>query len=103
MTACLALADGRRAALLIVGLLLGVTLYHCSFGFSAAYRRLILRGEVRAIRAQLLMLAVATLAFAPLLAQGEFLGRPLSGAIAPFGVSMFFGAFLFGIGMQLGG
>jgi uncharacterized membrane protein YedE/YeeE len=99
----LALADGRMAALFIVGLLLGITLYHCSFGFTSAYRRLLVNGELRAIRAQLLMLAVATLAFAPLLALGEAFGRPLSGAIAPVGVAMFCGAFLFGIGMQLGG
>lgn len=99
----LALADGRMAALFIVGLLLGITLYHCSFGFTSAYRRLLVNGELRAIRAQLLMLAVTTLAFAPLLALGEAFGRPLSGAIAPVGVAMFCGAFLFGIGMQLGG
>lgn len=99
----LALADGRMAALFIIGLLLGLTLYHCSFGFTSAYRRLLVNGELRAVRAQLLMLAIATLAFAPLLALGEAFGRPLSGAIAPVGVAMVFGAFLFGIGMQLGG
>ena len=70
---------------------------------SSAFRRLLVSGELRAVRAQLLMLAIATLAFAPLLALGEAFGRPLSGAIAPFGVAMFFGALLFGIGMQLGG
>jgi uncharacterized membrane protein YedE/YeeE len=98
----LLLADGRMAALFLVGLLLGVTLYHCGFGFSSAFRRLLVSGELRAVRAQLLMLAIATVAFAPLLALGEAFGRPLSGAIAPLGIAMFFGAFLFGIGMQLG-
>lgn len=93
----------RLAALFVVGLLLGMTLYHSSFGFAGAYRRLFLHGEVRAIRAQLIMLAVATLAFAPLLAAGEFGGQALTGAYAPVGVSMVFGAFLFGIGMQLAG
>lgn len=93
----------RMAALLVLGSLLGVTLYHSSFGFTAAYRRLILHGEVRGIRAQLVMLAAATLLFAPVLAAGEIFGQPVSGAVAPVGVSMFFGAFLFGIGMQLGG
>lgn len=93
----------RMAALLVLGSLLGVTLYHSSFGFTAAYRRLILHGEVRGIRAQLVMLAAATLLFAPVLAAGKIFGQPVSGAVAPVGVSMFFGAFLFGIGMQLGG
>ncbi len=99
----LAVHSVRLAALFVVGLLLGVTLFHSSFGFASAYRRLFLHGEVRAIRAQLVMLAVATLAFAPLLAAGEFGGQALSGAYAPVGVSMVFGALLFGIGMQLAG
>ena len=103
LTGYLALGHGRMATLFIVGLLLGVTLYHSGFGFTTVYRRLILHGDVRAIRAQLLMLAVATLLFAPLLASGEFAGRQLSGAAAPVGVSMVLGAFLFGVGMQLGG
>lgn len=103
LTGYLALASGRMAALFVVGLLLGLTLYHSSVGFSAAYRRLILHGDRRAIPAQLLMVALATLLFAPLLAAGEFAGRPLVGAVAPVGVSMFFGALLFGVGMQLAG
>lgn len=99
----LAAASARLAALFVVGLLLGVTLYHSSFGFAGGCRRLLVHGDFRAIRAQLVMLAAATLAFAPLLAAGEFGGRPLAGAYAPVGVSMFGGAFLFGIGMQLAG
>ncbi|MEO8411744.1 MAG: YeeE/YedE thiosulfate transporter family protein, partial [Propionivibrio sp.] len=97
----LAASELRLAALFIVGMLLGMTLYHSSFSFSGAYRRLLLHGEVRAIRAQMIMLAVATLAFAPLLAAGQFGGRALGGAYAPVGVAMVFGAFVFGIGMQL--
>jgi uncharacterized membrane protein YedE/YeeE len=58
---------------------------------------------VRDIRAQLFMLALATLLFAPFLAAGEAFGRPVIGAVAPVGVSMLFGAFVFGIGMQLAG
>lgn len=103
MALYLAADSGRMAALWGVALLLGVTLYHASFGFTGAYRRWLLHGEVRAIRAQLVMLALATLLFAPVLAAGEVFGQTVSGALAPVGVSMFFGAFLFGIGMQLAG
>lgn len=103
MALYLAVDDARMAALWGIGLLLGVTLYHAGIGFTGAYRRWLLRGEVREIRAQLLMLAVATLLFAPVLAAGEVLGQSVAGALAPVGVSMFFGAFLFGIGMQLAG
>ncbi|PIX74550.1 MAG: hypothetical protein COZ38_10090 [Rhodocyclales bacterium CG_4_10_14_3_um_filter_68_10] len=93
----------RLAALFGVGILLGVTLHQFSFGFTSAYRRWIVNGDTRGVRAQLLMLALATLLFAPLLAAGEAFGYPLGGANAPLGVQVVAGAFLFGIGMQLGG
>jgi hypothetical protein len=90
-------------ALLALGLIIGLTLYHAAFGFASAYRELIERRSARAVRAQLLMLAAATLLFAPALAQGTLFGREVVGAIAPAGVPVALGAFLFGIGMQLAG
>jgi len=57
----------------------------------------------RGLRAQMLMLALATLLFAPLLASGTVMGRVVGGAVAPAGVSVLIGAVLFAIGMQLGG
>ena len=93
----------RLAALVVVGLLLGATLYRFAFGFAYAYRRLIVQGDTRGLRAQLPMLALATLLFAPLLAAGEIFGQAVGGAVAPLGVQVAAGAFLFGIGMQLAG
>jgi uncharacterized membrane protein YedE/YeeE len=43
------------------------------------------------------------LLFAPILAQGEIFGRGVGGAVAPVGVRVMLGSFLFGLGMQLGG
>jgi uncharacterized membrane protein YedE/YeeE len=93
----------RPAALVVLGLLLGATLYGFAFGFTAAYRRLIVAGDTRGLRAQLPMLALATLLFAPVLAAGEIFGQPVGGAVAPLGAQVAAGAFLFGIGMQLAG
>ena len=103
--AALALAapNARLAALLALGALCGVTLYHAAFGFSAAYRRLLFARDATMVNAQLLMLALATVLFAPALAAGSAFGLPLSGASAPVGWQVAIGAFLFGIGMQLGG
>ncbi len=94
---------GDRALLLAIGLGLGIALYHAAFGFAAAYRRLLVDGELSGVAAQLLMIAVAVVLFAPLLAAGAPFGRPLAAAVAPVSVSMALGAFLFGIGMQLAG
>ena len=96
--------DGwRHGALFLVGGLLGLTLYHAAFGFTAAYRRLFVARDVTGMRAQMLMLAVATVLFAPFLADGAAFGQPVAGAVAPVGVQVVAGAFLFGLGMQLGG
>lgn len=103
--AALALAatvDAQKTILFGLGLLLGLTLYHAAFGFAGAYRRLLLERDGSGVQAQLLMIAVASVLFAPLLASGAAFGQPISGAVAPVGVSVAVGAFLFGIGMQLG-
>ena len=51
----------------------------------------------------MLMLAVTTAVFVPLLANGTAFGHVVRGSVAPAGVPVIAGAFLFGIGMQLGG
>jgi uncharacterized protein len=91
----------RQATLLLIGALIGVTLYHAAFGFTAHYRRMWLYRDVAGVRAQLLMLALATLLFAPVLAAGSVFGHGVVGAIAPAGWQVAIGAFMFGIGMQL--
>jgi uncharacterized membrane protein YedE/YeeE len=91
----------RQSVLLIIGGLLGITLYYSSFGFTSAYRNFLFKREVGGIYAQLLMLAVATVLFAPVLASGTVLGQEVKGSIAPIGIQGAIGAFLFGIGMQI--
>ncbi|MGF1639845.1 MAG: YeeE/YedE family protein [Rhodospirillales bacterium] len=92
-----------QVALFGIGLVLGAALYHAAFGFASAYRNAIVGGDLSAVAAQLVMLAVAILLFAPVLAHGSAFGRPVVGAVAPVGVAMALGAFVFGIGMQLAG
>jgi len=92
----------RLAGLFLIGTLLGVTLSHAAFGFTSAYRRLLVVQDASGVRAQLVMLAVATLLFAPVLASGSAFGREVVGATAPVGWQVAIGAFVFGVGMQLG-
>ena len=93
----------RHAALFLVGAGCGLVLYHSFFGFTTAFRVFVTAGDGRGLRAQMLMLAVATLLFAPMLAAGEVFGTVVGGAVAPAGVSVLVGAFIFAIGMQMGG
>jgi uncharacterized membrane protein YedE/YeeE len=93
----------RQAGLYLVGGALGLALYHAAFGFTSAYRRFITEARGEGVRAQLVMLALASAIFAPLLGAGSALGQPLAGAVAPVGLSVAVGSFLFGLGMQLSG
>src|SRR5690625_4892640 len=91
-----------QPTLLIIGLLLGYTLFHARFGFTSAFRRFMSVGNGKAIRSHMLILAVAVTLFAPILAFGySFFGSEVSGFVSPVGVSLLVGAFIFGIGMQL--
>ncbi|MGQ0543950.1 MAG: YeeE/YedE family protein, partial [Betaproteobacteria bacterium] len=101
LAAATAAQGPRMVVLLALGALLGATLYLASFGFASAYRRLIEQRDAAGVRAQLVMLAAATLLFAPVLAGWS--GREVAAAVAPAGVSVAAGAFLFGAGMQFAG
>jgi len=96
-------ASGHFATLYLLGAALGLVLYHAAFGFASGWRAFIAEGRGANLRAQMLMLALATAIFLPVLDGGSLFGRSVGGAVAPAGVSVLVGAFLFGIGMQLGG
>ena len=95
--------SGRQAALWVVGILLGVTLYHSSFGFTSSWRVFLSDRQGAGLRAQMLMLAAGVILFFPFLAQGTLAGQAVNGFVSPPGLSVVLGAFIFGIGMQLGG
>jgi hypothetical protein len=93
---------GDQTLLFLIGLAMGIALYHAAFGFSGAYRKLFTERDMTGVAAQMDMLVAAILLFAPILAQGSAFGHGVTGSIAPASLSMGFGAFLFGIGMPLG-
>ena len=93
----------RQGALFVLGGALGLVLYHALFGFTSAWRVLIADGRGAGLRAQMLMLAVAAILFFPTLAHGTLFGQPVHGEYGAVGLSVLVGAFLFGVGMQLGG
>ncbi|KPC97716.1 putative inner membrane protein [Geobacillus sp. BCO2] len=92
----------QQALLYVLGAFGGFVLYQAHFGFTSAWRKFILYREGEGIRAQMIMLAAASALFLPLLVKGLALGHPVSGYVFGVGVSVIVGAFLFGIGMQLG-
>ncbi len=93
----------RVPLLALVGGGLGFVLFQATFGFAGSFRAALERGDFSGFRAQAMALALTSLVFFPLLAQGSAFGLPLNGFVTPIGISFVIGAVLFGIGMQIGG
>lgn len=93
----------RMAALWGLGAGLGVALLHAGFGFTAAFRRLLAEGRGAGLRAQMVLLGLTCLVFLPAIEAGALFGQPVRGFVFPTGLALLLGAFLFGVGMQLGG
>ncbi len=87
----------RGAALAGIGVLLGASLHHASFGFASGYRRLLVQGDGGGVLAQVVLLLLLTLLFTPILLSGA-----AQGSVAPLALQAAIGASLFGVGMQLG-
>lgn len=87
----------------LLGTALGMTLFFADFGFTGAYRRMILFRDGSAVMPQFALLVISSVLFAPVLAQGGIGDLQVTGAYAPVSVSVAIGAFLFGVGMQLAG
>jgi uncharacterized protein len=93
-----------KALLLLLGIGLGLALFHSRFGFTSAWRQLVAVGQGKALRAHTLLLAATAILFAPFLAAGVSpAGDALEGNVSPIGVSLLVGATVFGVGMQIGG
>lgn len=98
-------SGGVTATLFAVGLSFGFVLFHSRFGFTSAWRQLVAVRQGAGLRAHMLMIAVAATLFAPILATGASFGAGTTptASLAPIGFGVVIGAFLFGIGMQVGG
>lgn len=99
------LAHGaRQAVLLLLGVGLGVALFHSRFGFTSAWRQLVAVGNGAGLRAHTVLLGSTATLFALVIGTGTGLfGSEPSPSTSTLGVGLVLGAFLFGIGMQLGG
>ena len=81
----------RQGTLFVLGAGLGLVLYHALFGFTSAWRVFIADGRGAGLRAQMVMLAVASVLFFPVLAQGSLFGETVRGTPGAVGVSVIVG------------
>ncbi len=99
--ACLAVAvlvGARFGLLMAIGLGYGIVLEGLRFGFAGPWRRLLTQRDPTGTLAQLLAIALVSVAAFPMLAANE---GELIGAHAPVGFAMVGGAFVFGAAMQI--
>lgn len=93
----------QQAALAGTAMLLGIVFYRSQFGFASTWRALIVRGDSRGLQAQMLWVILAMIPFALLTGATDFIAAQAAANVRPLSTAVAAGAFIFGIGMQLGG
>ena len=94
---------GNHALRWGLGAALGYTLYRGAFSFAGGFRQALADGHGAGLRAQMLMLSILVIVMLPAIQAGTLAGAPVRGIVFPAGLAVIIGAFIFGIGMQLGG
>ncbi|PWS35650.1 YeeE/YedE family protein [Falsiroseomonas bella] len=92
-----ALPDPALPGVFIVALLLGAAFVRLDFGFAGGFRALLEGGDGRAVAASFVIPAIAAAVILPVAALAPGHGR----FVAPIGLPLLLGAFVFGIGMQI--
>lgn len=91
----------KISLLLLVGSAMGFALMQALFGFTGAWRQMTRDRRSRGMRGMLVLLGLTSLLLFPVFG-GLFPELKVHAALAPVGVSVLVGSFVFGIGMQLG-
>lgn len=92
----------KQSLFFLVGIIFGITLMHAMFGFTGGWRMFIRSRHSLGVRAQIILIICSSLLFFPIVG-GAFSDISGYAALGQIGTSVLVGAFLFGIGMQLGG
>lgn len=92
----------KQSLLFLIGVGLGISLLHALFGFTGGWRFFIRDRNSAGVRAQIILLMLTSLVFFPIIGKA-IPGIEGAAAMGQVGVSVLVGAFLFGMGMQLGG
>ena len=92
----------KQSLFFLVGIIFGITLMHAMFGFTGGWRMFIRSRHSLGVRAQIILIICSSLLFFPIVG-GAFSEISGYAALGQIGTSVLVGAFLFGIGMQLGG
>jgi uncharacterized membrane protein YedE/YeeE len=87
----------------LLGGFAGYGLYHASFGFTGAWRRLTRERRGAGLRAQVVLIGLTCAVTYLLIGYQDVTGWRMHPVVMPMGLSTAIGAFTFGVGMQMGG
>ena len=87
----------------LLGGFAGYGLYHASFGFTGAWRRMSRERRGAGLRAQVVLIGLTCAVSFLLIGYQDVTGWKIYPVIMPMGLMSAIGAFTFGVGMQLGG
>ena len=87
----------------LLGGFAGYGLYHASFGFTGAWRRMSRERRGAGLRAQVVLIGLTCAVSFLLIGYQDVTGWKMYPVIMPMGLMSAIGAFTFGVGMQLGG
>jgi uncharacterized membrane protein YedE/YeeE len=87
----------------LLGGFAGFALYHAAFGFTGAWRRLVRERRGAGLRAQVVLIGLTCVVTYLLIGYQDVTGWRMHPVILPMGLSTAIGAFVFGVGMQMGG
>ncbi|KAJ6246501.1 inner membrane protein yede [Anaeramoeba flamelloides] len=99
---------GRQIVILVIGLLIGISLSQCKFGYTSSFRNLIAHRKGKNFRALITMFALTMwilsiiISASPNHKSWTDKTKELHLSAAPVSWTVFFGSFIFGIGMQIG-
>ncbi|MGJ9384365.1 YeeE/YedE thiosulfate transporter family protein [Salipaludibacillus sp. CF4.18] len=89
--------------MLLLGFLIGYTLFHTNYGFASVYKQIFEDGNTEMLRGHMQKLLITTTLFALIIStQTAFFGENPEGALAPISTGLVIGSFLFGFGMNIG-
>jgi uncharacterized membrane protein YedE/YeeE len=87
----------KGIGLVILGISLGIVFVFFQYGFASGWRNFLVSRDTTSLTQHFILAGLCALVFIPVISSNN----SIVGSIAPVNLSLFIGAFMFGIGMQL--
>jgi uncharacterized protein len=87
----------KGIGLVILGVILGISFVYFQYGFASGWRNFLVSRDTSTLTQHFILAGLCAIVFIPVIT----VNNNIIGSVAPVNFSLFIGAFIFGIGMQL--